>query len=111
MRTNTNHGRDVYDIWSHRYLLMAIAGSAAALLMIVWFIVHDGTAEAEDMQEGMASLHEECRSYGAMALRLEILKEARPLDRDEVEDILAPIGDLEAHECAKINEQLGAIAQ
>ena len=111
MGTNDSHGRNVYDIWSHRYLLMAITGSAAALLMIVWFMLHDGAAEAEDIQQGMESLHEECRSYGAMALRLEILKEARPLERDEVEEILAPIGNLKAHECARINEQLGAIAQ
>lgn len=106
-----NHGREVNDIRSHRYHPMAIVGSAAALLMIVWLLVHDRTADAEDIQEGMATLQKECRSYGAMALRLEILKEARPLNQDEVEKILAPIGDLEVHECARINEQLGAIAE
>lgn len=111
MRTNTNHGRDVTDIRSHRYHPVAIVGSAAALLMIVWLLVHDRTADAEEIQEGMATLQEECRSYGAMALRLEILKEARPLDRDEVKKILAPIGDLEAQDCARINEQLGAITE
>ena len=101
----------VHDIWTLRNVLIAIAAIGFVFAAAVWHIVGDSTAEAQTLRDEIEGLPQECRGYAAMALRLEILSKAEPLDDESVERVLGPIADLDPQECATINQQMDAITQ
>lgn len=111
MRHHLNRNSATADIWSQRNVVMACAAIAATMLFGTWMILHDTTAEARDIRNRIDNLPAECRSYASMSLRLGIITNSGPIDRDQVADILSPIEDLEPQDCMRINEQMDAIAQ
>tara|TARA_B100000378_G_scaffold54870_3_gene40651 strand:+ start:5062 stop:5307 length:246 start_codon:yes stop_codon:yes gene_type:complete len=81
------------------------------MLFGAWMILHDTTAEARDIRNRIDNLPAECRSYASMSLRLGIITNSGPIDRDQVSDILDSIEELDPQDCTRINEQMDAIAQ
>ena len=71
----------------------------------------DESADPETIMTSLAEIPEECRPYAQMALRSQLLSTARPLEDEDIEELLAPIAELEPRRCTKINDQMIAIGQ
>jgi len=111
MHHHMNRNRYAADIWTQRNVVLGCIGLVVLVGIMTWMILRDTTAEAHDLSHGIESLAPECRGYASMSLRLAIIANSGPIDRDQAADILDPIAELDLQECIRINEQMDAIVR
>lgn len=78
------------------------------LMGILWHVFSDSRAHAETISSSLRDINLECRNFGSTAIRFEIMARARPLEEDEINEILEPILELDSEQCRKMNEQVAA---